>query len=71
MSHTFQVGDSVTWNSEAGYIDGAVTKIHVREFEFRGRTRHASKDEPQYEVKSDKTGHLAAHKESALKKRSA
>jgi hypothetical protein len=28
---------------------------------------HASKDDPQYEIKSDKTDHIAAHKGSALK----
>jgi hypothetical protein len=33
-----------------------------------GKHRPASKDDPQYEVKSDKTGHLAMHKEAALKR---
>jgi hypothetical protein len=33
-----------------------------------GYKRHASKDEPQYIIKSDKTDHLAIHKGSALKK---
>lgn len=68
MSHAFKIGDAVRWNSEAGEIDGKVTKVHVHDVEFMGRTRHASKDAPQYEVKSDKTGHLAMHKETALHK---
>jgi Hypervirulence associated proteins TUDOR domain len=33
-----------------------------------GHTHHASEDEPQYEIKSDKTDHIAMHKGSALKK---
>lgn len=66
MAHKFSVGDKVRWNSEAGVIDGHVTKVHTKDVEFRGRTRHCSEDDPQYEVESDKTGHLAMHKEGAL-----
>ena len=64
----YSVGDHVSWNSEAGRVSGHISKIHEREFEFKGRTHHASKDEPQYEIESDKTDHVAAHKESALRK---
>jgi hypothetical protein len=42
--------------------------VHTKEVEFMGRHRHASPEAPQYEVKSDKTGHLAMHKEDALEK---
>ncbi|ALM84261.1 DUF2945 domain-containing protein [Bordetella sp. N] len=70
MADQYKVGDHVRWNSDAGWIEGKVTKVHHRDFEFMGRQRHASTDAPQYEVKSDKTGHLAAHKEDALKKKS-
>ncbi len=38
------------------------------EITFKGYKRHASKEEPQYIIKSDKTDHLAIHKGSALKK---
>ncbi len=64
----FGKGDHVSWNSEAGRVSGTISKIHEQNFEFKGRTRHASKDEPQYEIESDKTDHVAAHKESALTK---
>ena len=64
----FSVGDRVSWNSEAGRVSGMITKVHDKDFEFLGRTRRASGEEPQYEVKSDKTDHLAAHKGSALRK---
>ncbi|WP_449433632.1 DUF2945 domain-containing protein [Pseudomonas putida] len=68
MSNLFKVADHVRWNSEAGIIHGSVVKVHTRDVEFRGRLRHCSKQEPQYEVRSDKTGHLAMHKEQALEK---
>jgi hypothetical protein len=35
---------------------------------YKGYTHHATKDEPQYEIKSDKTDHIAMHKGKALKK---
>lgn len=68
MAHAFKKGDHVRWNSDVGHVVGVVTKVVTHDVEFMGRHRHASKDEPQYEVKSDKTGHLAMHKEDALEK---
>lgn len=65
---TFKPGDHVRWNSEAGYVEGKVLKVHTEETEFRGRTRRCSPDDPQYELESVKTGHIAMHKESALEK---
>lgn len=68
MTTSFKVGDAVRWNSEAGEIRGKVTKVYVKDVEFMGKHRPASKDSPQYEVKSDKTGRLAMHHEDALHK---
>jgi hypothetical protein len=68
MSRKFKVGDHVGWNSEAGHVSGRIIKVHVRDTEYKGHPRHASQDEPQYEIKSDKTDHVAMHKGSALKK---
>lgn len=64
----FKVGDHVKWNSEAVYVTGKISKIHKRDFDYKGHTRRASDDEPQYEIRSDKTDHVAAHKGSALTK---
>lgn len=64
----YAVGDHVSWNSEAGRVSGHIVKVHERDFDYKGHTRRASKDEPQYEIKSDKTEHIAAHKEGALRK---
>ena len=64
----YSVGDHVSWNSEADRVSGHISKVHEKEFEFEGRTHHATEDDPQYEIESDKTDHVAAHKESALRK---
>lgn len=67
MSERFRVGDHVTWNSEAGYVSGRIIKIHRRDTEYHGHMRRCSSDDPQYEIKSDKTDHIAMHKGSALR----
>ena len=66
MSTTFKVGDHVRWNSEAGHVSGHIPRIHTRDTPYKGYTRHCSPDEPQYEIKSDKTDHVAMHKGAAL-----
>jgi hypothetical protein len=63
---TFKVGDHVRWNSEAGIVSGTIIKKIVTDTLFKGYTHHASKDEPQYIIKSDKTEHVAIHKGEAL-----
>ena len=68
MSKEFKVGDHVRWNSEAGHVSGKIIKIYYADFNYKGYTHHASKEEPQYEIKSDKSDHIAAHKGSALTK---
>lgn len=68
MSQKFKVGDHVGWNSEAGRVSGRIIKVHTSDFDYKGHNRRASPDEPQYEIESDKTDHIAAHKESALTK---
>lgn len=65
----FAVGDHVEWNSEAGMVSGKIKAVHTKDVEFKGRMRRCSKEEPQYEIASDKTDHLAMHKGSALKKK--
>ena len=68
MSHAFKVGDHVRWNSEAGHVSGHITEVHTSDTQYKGYTRHCSKEDPQYEIKSDKTDHVAMHKGSALHK---
>jgi len=66
MAKIFKRGDHVRWNSEAGRVSGVIQKKVTSEIVFKGYKRHASKEEPQYIIKSDKTDHIAIHKGSAL-----
>ena len=68
MNKDFHVGDHVGWNSEAGHVRGTIKKQITSTSRFKSYTVHASKEEPQYLIKSDTTDHLAMHKGSALKK---
>jgi len=67
MKKGFKVGDHVTWNSEAGHVSGTIIKVHTKDVDYKGYIHHASKDEPQYEIRSDTTDHVAMHKGGALK----
>ena len=69
MKEKFKTGEHVTWNSEAGHVSGTIIKIHTTNFNYKGYTHHASKEDPQFEIKSDKTEHIAVHKTRALSKK--
>ena len=71
MTATFKAGDHVTWNSEAGHVSGKIIKVHTQNVDYKGYTHHATTAEPQYEIKSDKSDHIAMHKGGALSKKSA
>lgn len=66
MRSSFTIGDHVSWNSEAGHVSGRIIAVHTRDFDYKGHTHHASEDDPQYEIKSDKTDHVAAHRGNVL-----
>ncbi len=67
MANRFSIGDHVSWNSEAGRVSGKIVRIHTRDVDYKGYVHHASADDPQYEIKSDKTDHVALHKGKALR----
>jgi len=67
MPKTFKRGDPVEWNSEAGRVRGVIVKKIVSDVRVKGYVHHASKDAPQYSIKSEKTDHVAIHKGQALK----
>jgi Hypervirulence associated proteins TUDOR domain len=67
MSRKFELGDHVEWNSEAGRVRGVIFRKVVSTVRFKGYLHHASKEDPQYFIKSDKTDHIAIHKGGALK----
>lgn len=64
----FHRGDHVSWNSEAGRVRGQILRVHTGDVDYKGHIHHASPDDPQYEIKSDKTDHVALHKGSALRR---
>jgi hypothetical protein len=68
MPKQFRIGDHVSWISEAGRVSGRVIKVHRTDFNYKGYIHHATDDDPQYEIKSDKTDHKAADKGKALRK---
>jgi hypothetical protein len=68
VARKFKVGDHVSWNSEAGRVSGRIIAVHITDFDYKGHARRASKDDPQYEIKSDKTDHIAAHKGGVLRR---
>jgi len=65
----FKIGDHVSWSSEAGRVSGTIRAVPKRDVDYKGHRHHASEEDPQYEIKSDKTEHIAMHKGSALSKR--
>ena len=66
MADEFRKGDDVTWKSHGGEAEGQVEKKITEETDAGGRHVKASKDDPQYLVKSEKSGGEAVHKPGAL-----
>lgn len=69
MSTEFSKGDKVQWESSQGTIEGTIEKKLTEPTDIKKHHVDASKDDPQYLVKSDKTGKEAAHKPGSLSKR--
>jgi hypothetical protein len=69
MAKDLKQGDAVEWNTSQGKTRGKVEKKLTSKTQIEGHEAKASEDDPQYLVRSDKTGKRAAHKPSALKKR--
>ncbi len=62
----FKKGDRVKWNSHGGEAAGTVEQKITTETEAGGRKVKASTEQPQYLVKSEKSGGTAVHKPDAL-----
>ena len=67
MAKSVKVGDNVGWDSSGGHSTGKVVKKLTSPTKIKGHKVAASPDNPEYLVKSDKSGKPAAHKASALK----
>ena len=68
MRKDFEVGDHVSWNSEAGHVSGRIIRVHTRDTDYKGHTHRASIREPQFEIQSDKSDHIAMHRGAVLHK---
>lgn len=68
LAQRFKVGTHVSWNSEAGRVRGKIVRVHTKDVKYKGYVHHASKADPQYEIKSDKTDHIAMHKGGSLRR---
>jgi hypothetical protein len=69
MAKELKSGDKVEWDWSQGQVQGTVEKKITRETKIKGHVAKATEDDPQYIVKSDKTGAKAAHKPDELRKR--
>ncbi len=68
MTKELKPGDRVEWDSSGGHSVGRVVKKQTSPTQIKGHKVAASKSNPEYIVKSDKSGKLAAHKPAELKK---
>ena len=68
MSHRLKTGDRVAWNTPQGMTTGTVVRRIIRDTELEGQTVAASKDDPSYEVESEKSGEHAVYRAEGLEK---
>ncbi len=68
MSKEFKKGDKVEWKSHGSTAVGKVEEKITSDTEAAGRKVRADSDNPQYRVRSEKSGNDAVHKPDALKK---
>lgn len=64
---TFKAGDTVKWDAPQGETHGKVVRKETGTAKAGGHTAKASKAEPQYRVKSDKSGKEAIHRPEELR----
>lgn len=67
MTKSLKAGDRVSWKSHGGTAKGEVLHKQTSDMVLKGHQVRASREEPQYIVRSDNGGE-AAHKPSALTK---
>jgi Hypervirulence associated proteins TUDOR domain len=70
MTEEFKKGDKVSWQSHGHTAEGTVEEKITSDTTAATRKVRASKDDPQYRVRSDKSGNDAVHKPEALDKHS-
>lgn len=68
MTERLKKGDKVEWKTSQGKTQGTVEEKLTHSTEIKGHHVAASQENPEYRVKSDKTGKEAAHKPESLEK---
>lgn len=68
MTEQFKKGDRVKWRSSGGETEGVVEKKLTEPTDIKSHHIAASKENPEYLLRSDKTGKKAAHKPDSLEK---
>lgn len=68
MGTRFNKGDNVRWNSEEERSSGIITKVYTEDFDYNGSTRHATTNDPQYEIKNHMTNRTSTYRGSMLEK---
>jgi len=66
MSQEFRRGDRVEWNFRGRKVVGRVRKRLTSRTEVGGQIVAASKDDPRYLVRSEKSGRETARRADAL-----
>lgn len=69
MAKTLKPGDKVEWDSSGGHSTGEVLRKQTSPTRIKAHKVAASPENPEYIVRSDKSGTIAAHKPEALTKR--
>ena len=68
MTSKLKAGDHVAWDTSQGETKGRVEKKLTKTTRIKGHVAKPSAENPQFLVKSDKTGAEAAHKPTELRK---
>ena len=66
---SFKKGDEVEWDYAGNKVEGEVVEKVTKDTTLKGHKVKASEDDPQYKVKSEKTGKTAIHKPDSMEKK--
>jgi DUF2945 family protein len=66
MADEFKRGDRVEWNFRGRIVAGRVRRRLTERTEIGGRVVAASKEDPRYLVRSDKSGNETVRRAAAL-----
>lgn len=68
MTESFRRGDRVEWNFRGRRVTGKVRRKLTSRTEVAGQAVSASKDDPRYVVRSDKSGKETTRRPGALRR---